>query len=267
MRTWLLTLLLPALLTGCAKKSSKAYFEAQRQYESLVSREGEDAFLTEEMAAIAAALAAVPENAREYPQAQALTQKISSERTRLEAERRAAEAEAARQPEPTPYERPVDAPPPAPEPIPPSDVVGEEGPPQGGMSLAAFNKRFARCVTGPTPYKLAGKGEVPTFKATGTPDCLKLLGLTEVASFFFVDGALAGRVSITTTTTRVIVDGGAGGVIVGPPQPFTVIPGAPLPPGATQAAPPTPGTLDTAKTGQGMAPTKEEGGLAPRANP
>lgn len=270
MRTWLLMVGVLLALTGCGKKSSKEFFAAQVRYESLVSREGDDAFVSDEMKQIAAAFAAVPSNAVEYDRARALIAKIDAERARVEAERAAEAAALAAQTAPVGDSRPSEllSPPPA-QPVaanPNTAVVNADGPPEGGLPEAVFMQKYGRCATGPIKQAIDGVGEVPTYKANSTPDCLKKLGVAEGTSFFFVKGALAGRVTGSVTTSRTTFDAGRT-VIPQPVQEYMAIPGAPLPPGMTAPPRPPAGSLDVAPTGQGLAPTKEEGGLAPRANP
>ncbi|MBL8938401.1 MAG: hypothetical protein JNM69_27795 [Archangium sp.] len=269
MRTWLLLVGVVLALTGCGKKSSKEFFAAQGRYESLVAREGDDAYVSDEMKQISAALAGVPTNAVEYDRARALIAKIDTERTRVEAEQAAEAAALAAAQAPTVDSRPSEllAPPPAQPANPsPTEAVNADGPPEGGLPEAAFVQKYGRCATGPIKQTIDGVGEVPTYKANGTPDCLKKLGLTEVSSFFFVKGALAGRVSASVTTNRTTFDAGQT-VIPQPAQEYMAIPGAPLPAGMTAPPRPSTGSLDVAPTGQGLAPTRPEGGLAPRANP
>lgn len=270
MRTWLLMVGVVLALSACGKKSSKDFFAAQQRYESLVSNDGDDAFVSDEMKQVAAALQAVPTNAIEYDRARALIAKIDAERARVQAEKAAAAAALAAEVAPAGDGRPSEllAPPPAQPAAAGANAaaVNPDGPPEGGLPEAVFVQRFGRCATGPIKQSIDGVGEVPTYKASGTPECLKKLGLSEVASFFFVKGALAGRVSGSVTTSRSTFDAGQT-VIPQPPQEYMAIPGAPLPPGMVPPPRPPSGSLDVAPTGQGMVPTKAEGGLAPRANP
>lgn len=269
MRTWLLMVGVVLALSACGKKSSKDYFAAQQRYESLVSNDGDDAFVSDEMKQVAAALQAVPSNAIEYDRARALIAKIDAERARVQAEKAAEAAALAAETASVADSRPSElrAPQPAQPANPaPTAVVNIDGPPEGGLPEAVFVQKYGRCATGPIKQVVDGLGEVPTYKANGTPDCLKKLGLSDVASFFFVKGALAGRVTASVTTTRTTVDAGQT-VIPQPAKEYMAVPGAPLPPGMTAPPRPPSGSLDVAPTGQGLTPTKAEGGLAPRANP
>lgn len=267
MRTLLAVLIvgLALLVSGCGKKSSKEYFEAQRRYESLVTQEGEDAYLTVEMKQISEALAAVPARALEYDRAQALVAKITAERARVEQER----AEAARVPT-------SDGPSAMP-PMPPSLLTKQEVPgavldeadagvgdelPEAGMLEALFKEKYGPCVGGPEQYEVAGQGLVPAYKVVESPVCLKKLGVTTPTRFFFVKGGLAGRVSSTVTRTTTILDGGGPTTITTPPQAYMGVAGAPLP-GAV-VPPPPPGALVPAGTGNSLTPTQESGGLTPR---
>lgn len=249
MRTALAVVLVVAALSGCGKKSSKEYFEARRAYDQLVDRDGEDAYLTPEMMQVSNALAAVPERAIEYPQAQQLVAKIASEKARVEHEK----AELATALEPKPLEKIVPATPRQP---PPNEgrpeaggpaAPGDDGPPTGGMLEAAFQAKFGSCVTGPEQLTVEGAGAVPAYVASSNPVCLKRLGLTEPSKFFFIKGALAGRQTTSTTTTRVILD---GGVVATPGAISRTVTGQPVvgaPPG-----PPDQGSLAPAGTGEGM---------------
>ncbi|MDP3232658.1 MAG: hypothetical protein Q8S33_22125 [Myxococcales bacterium] len=262
MRTLLAVLIvgLALLFSGCGKKSSKEYFEAQRRYESLLTQEGEDAYLTVEMKQISDALAAVPTRTVEYERAQALVAKIATERARLEQER----AAAARVPT-------NDAPPQKPN-FPPSafatpgaaldevDAGEATDYPTGGMLEALFKEKYGACVSGPEQLPIEGQGQVPAYKVAETAACMKKLGVSGPTRFFFVKGALAGRVGSTVNRTTTIIDGGGPSVIPG--QPYLGIPGAPMP-GAV-APPPAPGALTPAGTGSGLQPTEETGGLPAR---
>lgn len=265
MRTLLAVLIvgLALLVSGCGKKSSKEYFEAQRRYESLVTQEGEDAYLTVEMKQISDALAAVPTRALEYERAQALVAKITTERARLEQERAAAALV------PT-----NDGPPTMPN-LPPSLLTKQEVQgavldeadaglvddfPVAGMLEALFKEKYRSCVTGPEQLPLEGQGLVPAYKVDESSACMKKLGVSAPTRFFFIKGGLAGRVSSTVTRTTTILDGGGPTVIPG--AGYLAVPGAPMP-GAV-APPQPPGALEPTGTGTGLAPTTESGGLTPR---
>lgn len=267
MRTLVAVLIvgLALLVSGCGKKSSKEYFEAQRRYESLVTQEGEDAYLTVEMKQISEALAAVPTRALEYERAQALVAKITTERARLEQER----AAAARVPT-------NDDPPTMPS-VPPSLLTKQEVQgavldeadaglvdelPVAGMLEALFKEKYRSCITGPEQLPLEGQGLVPAYKVDESSACMKKLGVAAPTRFFFIKGGLAGRVSSTVTRTTTILDGGGPTVIPGAGQQYLTVPGAPQP-GAV-APPQPPGALIPTGTGSGLPPTTESGGLTPR---
>ncbi len=253
---------LAVLSSGCGKKSSKEFFEAQRRYESLVTQEGEDAYLTVEMTTISDALAAVPPRALEYERAQALVAKIASERGRLEQER----AAAARVPTNDGPELMPSMPPSLlPRDVPGAQVQEANGGddfPTGGMLEALFKEKYGSCVTGPEQTPIDGQGQVPAYKVQESSACMKKLGVGGPTRFFFVKGALAGRVGTSVTRTTTILDGGGPTLVPGSSQPYLSVPGAPLP-GAV-APPPPPGALTPAGTGTGLEPTKESGGLSPR---
>jgi len=264
MRTLVAVLLvgLALLSSGCGKKSSKEFFEAQRRYESLVTQEGEDAYLTVEMKQISEALAVVPTRALEYERAQALVAKITTERARLEQER----AALARVPT-------NDAPPTMP-PMPPSllprevpgvpvdDVPPADEAPTAGMLEALFKEKYRGCVTGPEQVPVEGQGQVPAYKVGETSACMKKLGVTGPSRFFFVKGALAGRISSSVTRTTTIIDGGGPSIVPGTSEEYLGVLGAPRP-GAVGPAQPA-GALQPSGTGSGLQPTQESGGLSPR---
>jgi hypothetical protein len=264
MRTLVVVLVagLALLVTGCGKKSSKEYFEAQRRYDSLVTQEGEDAYLTVEMKQISDALAAVPERALEYDRAQALVAKITTERARIEQER----AAAARVPiDDSPATRPD---------LPPSMLVRQEVQgaaleagqvdegPVVGMIEALFKEKYGPCISGPEQLPMEGQGTVPAYKVDESSACMKKLGVSAPTRFFFIKGGLAGRVSSTVTRTTTILDGGGPTEIPGASQPYRSVTGAPRPDAVAPSQPP--GALQPAPTGTGLAPTNETGGLQPR---
>lgn len=263
---FLLALLSVTTLGGC-KKSSKEYFEAQRRFDSLTAQEGDDAYLLPEMEEVSQMLSAVPTRAFEYDRAQALLARISTEKARIAQERAsAAGVKPAGEPEAPDFRRPAVALPSAAA-VDPFDGGEPELVPTGGMPEALFKEQFGDCVSGPQTIKVDGQGEVPAYQVNETPPCFKRLRVDGPSRFFFVNGALAGRLSSTKTVTRTIIDGGAGGTVVQPPTQFLVVPGAPLPPGAAIPATPPPGTLPAGSTGDGLVPTKAEGDLGARPEP
>lgn len=265
MRTLLAVLIvgLALLVSGCGKKSSKEYFEAQRRYDSLVTQEGEDAYLTVEMKQISDALAAVPPRALEYERAQALVAKIATERTRLEQERAAVRV-------------PTNDDPPRMPNLPPSLLTKQEVQgavldeadaglnelPVAGMLEALFKERYRSCITGPEQLPIDGQGLVPAYKVDESSACMKKLGVSGPTRFFFIKGGLAGQVNSTVTRTTTILDGGGPTIIPGASQPYLGVPGAPQPGAVAPSQPP--GALIPAGTGSGLAPTTESGGLTPR---
>lgn len=270
MRTQLAVLVLACgvLASACGKKSSREFFEAQRQYESLVTQQGEDAYLTAEMEQVSSALAAVPARALEYEKAQELVAKIAAERGRIERERaEAARAEVALKPETMPEMPPslLGPPPGAEKPAQAAGPVDET--PTAGMPEATFREQYAACIGARELMPVAGVGEVPAYPVKDSAECQKRMGVTGQTRFFFVNGGLAGRASKETTRTTRVVDGGAP-VVINPPQQFLLVPGAPLPAGLGGAPPPAPaGTMAPAGTGSGMEPVNAAGGLQPRENP
>ncbi|MBL8920726.1 MAG: hypothetical protein JNJ54_17820 [Myxococcaceae bacterium] len=263
----LLALLSVTALGGC-KKSSKEYFEAQRRFDSLTAQEGDDAYLMPEMEQVSQTLAAVPTRAFEYDRAQALLAKISAEKARVAQERASAVVvKPADEPQVPDFRRPEAVAIPSAAAVDPFDGGVPELVPTGGMPEALFKEQFGDCVSGPQPIKVDGQGEVPAYQVNETAPCFKKLKVEGPSRFFFVNGALAGRLSSTRTVTRTILDGGAGGTVEQPPTQFLVVPGAPLPPGAAAPTAPAPGTLPAGSTGDGMQPTKAEGDLGARPQP
>ncbi len=251
MRTALAVVLVVATL-GCGKKSSKEYFDARRAYDQLVDQEGDDAYLLPEMMQVSNALAAVPERAIEYPMAQKLVATIAAEKARVEKERAELEHIVTAKPlekQGLPTGEPLPKPPTEP------NTAAIDAPPEGGMTEALFKEKFGSCVTGPAPISLQGQGQVPAYTSLNSADCFKRLGITQVAKFFFINGALAGR----STTTTTIID--AGVQVVAPPKPPPAPSGSPTPP-----APP-PGALIPAGTGDGLKANGEKSDLGARPKP
>ncbi len=73
--------------TACHKKSSREFYDAQGRYSVITARLGDDAYGDDEMNQIEAVLRAVPTNAKEAAQAQALLTTIEGERARVNREK------------------------------------------------------------------------------------------------------------------------------------------------------------------------------------
>jgi hypothetical protein len=252
------------LLSGCAKKSSPEFFEAQRRYSSVVLREGDDAYFSEEMDAVDALLDRVPQGAIEAPRAKELKNTIALERRRLNEERAQARPEAevsAPLPSTPPIARPDTSP------APTAPVPEKDGPPTAGMAEEAFVLKYKECISTKADITLdTPPRKAPAYAARETPNCLQRLEATAGTQFFFIDGKLAGR-SMTTTSKTTTATAPKTAEAEAKLEPFLVVPGAPLPAAINSGAlPPTPSSLPNAATGTGLDPAKTDG-LAPRPVP
>lgn len=219
-------------LSGC-KKSSKEYFEATRQHDSLVAQNGEDAYLLPEMDAVAALLAKVPDNAVEVVRARALLEKVNAEMARMRAiqaqleqeQRAAAKFEEAiglqRVDSTTELPRTVEAV------QAPAVDAGVEVFPYDGMTQSEFVRVFGACVSTQTTFDRGQGQRVPAFPAVDSPQCLRRLRVPAKSMMLFIDGKLAGSATLMTPPPVAPVDAGPP-----PEQPrYLLVPGAPLPPG------------------------------------
>ena len=87
MRAAAVALSLCLLLSGCRKKTAPEFYRLDGDYSVLVSREGDDAYGSPELATIIAGLQAIPSDAVERPRADALLAKIDAEARRVKQER------------------------------------------------------------------------------------------------------------------------------------------------------------------------------------
>jgi hypothetical protein len=256
----MMLLLVAALSSACRERSYQAFYATERQYQSLVARNGDDAFTMEEMDGVVSELKSVPERAPERAKAVTLLATIDATRARLKEEAATNEGTS----------------PPAV--APPSDVgalepVAETPPPtaadpalEAGLAEEKFLESYAACVG------TAERVDDPVLGAPGvgypirdTPQCLKRLSSVKDTRFVFITKAFAGRLVVTKPV--------AVEKPVGPaPTPietqkrreFLLVPGAPLPPEfAGNQPPPSPGTVPMATTGDGLPQAPVEG-LQPR---
>lgn len=242
----LLTCALAVLVvTGCAKKSSKEFHRLSSEQEVLVLREGDDAWVSAEMAAIQSGLEQVPENTLEHDRAVALVEKIKGERARVEREKAEAAAPTPAA-QPTPPQLPTADQPaatPAAEPLAAEPAAAADGgapaaaQPWLGMPEAEFSKRFSACVSaGPKTKLSTGADADAVYAVNATAECQKQLGGAQPGGrtvFLFGPKGLAEKATFVTET----IDGGQ--IITpgrqpptpdpGPPQ--LTIPGAPVPEG------------------------------------
>ena len=146
----LLCVLTFLLVSGCKKKSSPEFYRLESDQSVLVSRDGDDAWVSPEMAAIVTGLEGLAENVAEKPRALDLIAKINAEKARVLAERSQAPT-----PPPTvdPFAgRQFGEPPPESEPLPdaPTDLV-DAGlaavEPWNGMPEPLFVTRYGTCFT------------------------------------------------------------------------------------------------------------------------
>ncbi|MDX2011432.1 MAG: hypothetical protein SFW67_14620 [Myxococcaceae bacterium] len=248
--------------SGCRKKSYKAFYEAERTYQVLVAREGEDAYFQPELEQVLTVLRAVPAGAPEEAKAQALVATIEQERARLTAERAQAEADArtARAPEPTRADfgspsAPQEGAAPAVDPTPPGP-----GTPQPGMDEAEFKRQFGVCVTGPETIELP-TGKHPAYTGADDERCRKRLGTSAPTKFFFINNKLAGRAISQVNAAAVAAADKARkeaeeAQANAKKEDFLFVPGAPLPKVlADKMPPPNTGAMPAAPTGEGMKDT------------
>lgn len=247
MRFALISLCLLISFAGCRKKTSPEFFKLESAQSVLISRDGDDAYVSPEMDAIIEGLSAIPENAREKERAVELVQRLSSEKARVVAER-------APKPPPPPRPDPFAGRNLNPTPVEPPPVVEEEpvdaGPPSEpwtGMDEATFKKLFGQCFSPGPKTELPNGTPATTQVLVSKPECQKSLGARgATTSYLFVDGGVWGKV----TETFVKLDAGQPPAPPPPPpppppaprdagEPTIRLPGAPAPDGTAPAAPPS----------------------------
>lgn len=248
MRVLLLLCVLEALLlSGCRKKSSPEFYKLESQQSVLISRDGEDAYVSDEMAGVISALQAIPEDALEKPRATELAAKLSAEQARILAERAAAA-----KPRPPPDQAaPPPPPPPPPEPAaaaeaPPADQPDGGPPPPAqpwaGMEEKVFQERFGKCFAAGAKATLPDGKPATRYALNPGADCQKQYGGANEPglSYLFTDKGLWGKSNETTT----VVDAGRitiPGVPPPPPPPpgpdIITTPGAPQPEGYQKTSP------------------------------
>ncbi|MCU0695080.1 MAG: hypothetical protein MUC96_00975 [Myxococcaceae bacterium] len=273
MRTLTLVSFVVLLLatSGCRKKSYKAFYEAERAYQVMVAREGEDAYFQPELEQVLTVLRAVPAGAPEEPKAQALLATIEQERARITAERNQAEAEARTAQAAAPPTRtdfgttaPTEGAAPAIDP-----AAAGPGTPQPGMDEAEFKRQFGVCVTGPEVIELP-TGKHPAYTGADDERCRKRLGTSAPTKFFFVNNKLAGRaISQVNAEAAAAADKARkeaeAAQANAKKEDFLFVPGAPLPKVlAEKMPPPNTGAMPAAPTGDGMKETAPPSTLPPR---
>ncbi len=205
-----------AVLTlACKPKSSKEFVQAQGQYELLVTRQGDDAYASPDMAAVVELLGKVSPESKHAADAKALLEKIEGEKKRIAAEQAAAaQARADAESKARAAQQALAAATAGS----PSDVAGSpqgngaaqaaavtvENPPTG-MAQDAFEKKYGDCTSGGPAVQPPGvTGKVTSLALRSTDACLKRFGGTTGATtlFVFVDGKLNGRMLQSQTTTK-----------------------------------------------------------------
>ncbi len=250
MRFWLAFVAFGVLALSCRKTSSKAFYEAQSQYEIVAAREGEEAYLSGQLEPIVAKLNSVETGAQEYASAQALVQKIAAETARLKAEqlaRNAVEPAAAAGDRPSSGFASGSAKPEVPEPADATPARDAGSPfdngPQGNMSAEAFAAQYKSCVKRISTGALAastksatGRGQRETFEVVASAECKKKLRADDdgVTQFEFVDNELKTRTVLEVKTVERVVDAGAPTVTT--TETGRYVPGMPSP----ESAPETP---------------------------
>lgn len=242
----LLCVLQGLLLPGCRKKTSAEFYKLEAAQSSLVSREGDDAWISDEMTAILTGLQAVSAEAVEKPRAEALAAKISSERSRVAAEK-------VKPPPPAPVDpfagRPSVVERPAQVEVPDAGEAEDAGEatapeqPWTGMDEKLFVERFGSCFGKPVTVPLPDGKPATAYTLGPKAECQKRLGVENgTISYLFTARGLWGK---STETTKVM---DAGSVLLPippqppvpePPPPVITTPGAPLPPGYEVVAPVT----------------------------
>lgn len=198
-------------LSSC-KRTYEPYYALEAAQSLLISRDGDDAYVSDEMDELIAGLRSVPNNAREKEKADALVKTLLAEQQRVRTERlpppeppktedplaallRASAAESARE------EQAAQATPP---PVVPQVV--DAGPPKApfpGMDEAAFVSLFGGCFT-PGPAAASSDGGAGTSQVVrDTPECRARFGAgTGRTTFLF------GSNGLWATRTETVVDGG-----------------------------------------------------------
>lgn len=268
-----LCLLLFAIsLVGCTKKSSREYFEAQGQHDSLTAREGDEAYLTPEMDAVAAKLSAVPANAIEYARAQELLVKVRAENTRMRAEQAALERDllaaqeaSARQPDLKAMLQQNQQVPTEPGPLPIAVVLdaGSAGPgyPVNGMTQTEFSRAFGACVQAETTFDRGGGQKAVALPVVDSEACQRKLRVPPGTLMLFVDGKLLGSATPSEAAKKAAAAANVAyeaAKAAAAQAPVIVLPGSPIPAGYTGV----PGV----GIGPGTAPAAPGGTLQPRTN-
>jgi len=239
MRWFLLIAAIAAVaLSGCRKKSSPEFYDAQTEYTGLVDRLGDDAYTDDEMDHVKQLLGVVPPDALEAGDAKKLLAEIESNTNRV----LAAQGATAKPGPSVPGEAP---------PLPPDTPAagtavgsaagaqadgGSQVRPHAGMTEDEFKQLFGDCVASAGEASMPGISDKGAAWAVNDDDaCRQKLGAAPGTSYVFVKGTLRGMMQRSLTETREAVD--AGPPPPKPPAPPPTIPGFPEP-GADKTPPP-----------------------------
>lgn len=176
MRTLLVALTLAAALAGCRKpQPSLEYLEASGSYSTLVARDGDEAYASEEMARIEQVLSSVPAASADAAAAKALLEEIAKEKRRIADELSQAQREREaleRAPEFSDAPQPDRAPPSEPT-AEPEDAGAPEAGPQVGMTVATLTEKFGECFR-PGDSVVMGSGETAiAWPRVAAGDCVR----------------------------------------------------------------------------------------------
>ncbi|MEW6430982.1 MAG: hypothetical protein AB1730_05680 [Myxococcota bacterium] len=239
------------VVSGCRKKTAPEFYQLESSYSILVARDGDDAYVSDEMAQVLEGLKQISPDAVEGPKAAALVAKIQSERDRVEREAKAAEAAlaaAGRPPESPPATSFSATPtglgdaPPAGADTGAADVAdAARRKPWGGMSVAEFQRMYGDCFEAGSDKALPGQAPGTAMKVKDDAACRAEFGSSDPdTSVFYVFGkdGLAGQLSEKRTVKETVTQKPAPTPVDAGPSTFLLIPGAPLPEGLQ--APPAP---------------------------
>jgi hypothetical protein len=198
----LVCLMFAVVFSACGKKTFPEFYKLEAQQSALISRDGEDAYVSPEMDAVIAGLLAVPENAREHDRAAELVGTLQREQQRIKAERQAAvgvtaPVEAAMPPPVLP--RVVEEAPTTDTPVTPP----APSEPVGGMEEKAFVAAFGKCFSSGSPQPGADGGPANTQVLRDSPECLKRFGQAGAKTTYIfgsADGLQRKRTEILTET-------------------------------------------------------------------
>ena len=240
MRLTVLLCVLMCLFSGCRKKSSPEFFKLDSDQSILVARDGDDAYVSDEMTAILTGLDAVGPDTLEKPRAEALAAKLRAEQHRVTVER----TPVARPPEVDPWAgrksqlEPAAEPPPA---VAEQIADAGEGEPLAGMPEAEFLSRWGKCFARGPAEVLTDGGAASAQVLADSAACQKRHGTPGAATtFLFTSAGFWGK----RLTRVVVVDAGppptpVAAVDAGEaPPPVRLLPGAPMPEGYKKSTPP-----------------------------